>query len=366
MKRIPIITDQHFGSRGDSQVIYANQEEFYTKVFWPAIDAEGGVDTILCLGDVTDRRKFINYQTMSFAKHMFFEPARERGIEIHWILGNHDLPFKHSLQLSSHEAFREYANVHLYRTATRVLMDDVPVLLVPWLCDENTTASLDAIRVFDGSVVMGHFEFGGFEMFRGMENSHGMSVEAFKHFQRVFSGHYHHRSSKQNIHYLGAPYEMIWSDHGDSRGFHWWTPQTHALDFIENPHHLFYKFIYDDAGQSGSYVRTLLDSMKAANLTQKIVKVVVKQKTNAVWYDTFADAALKLGAHDLQFVDDTAWDDEDFGAVEHDHALDTKTLILRYVESLPWANNDVQRDVSLLMSELYHEATDRAKTLARN
>lgn len=366
MTRIPIITDTHFGARGDSAVLYASMEEFYQGIFWPSIDAEGDVDTLIHLGDVTDRRKFIAYQTLSFAKHMLFEPARQRGITIHWVLGNHDLPYKHSLQLSSHEAFREYENVRIYQDATTIDVQGVPVLLVPWLCDENMKSATQAIQQFDGAVVMGHFEFGGFDMFRGIPNTHGMSIDAFKHFTLVLSGHYHHKSSQGNIHYLGSPYQMIWSDHGDARGFHWWTPQTHTLDFVENPHHLFYKFTYDDANQSGTYVRDLLDSMTNANLTQKIVKVIVKQKTNAFWYDTFADAALKLGAHDLQFVDDTAWSADDFESVDHDHALDTQTLILRYIDSLPWANTDVQRDVSTLMSELYQEATDQAKTLARH
>lgn len=366
MSRIPIITDTHFGSRGDSEVLYRSMEEFYMNVFWPAIDAEGGVTTLVHLGDVTDRRKFIAYRTLSFAKHMFFEPARARGITVHWALGNHDLPYKHSLQLSSHEAFREYENVHIYHDATVLNIEDVPVLLVPWLCDENMKSAMAAIRAFDGGVVMGHFEFGNFEMFRGVPNMHGMSVDDFKHFNLVLSGHYHHKSSRDAIHYLGAPYEMIWSDADDPRGFHWWTPQTHQLDFVQNPHRLFYKFTYDDLDQPGTYVQTLLDSMVNSNITQKIVKVVVKHKTQPVWYDTFVDAALKLGAHDLQFVDDTAWSSEDFESVDHDHALDTQTLILRYIDSLPWANTGVQRDVSVLMSELYQEATDRAKTVARH
>lgn len=321
---------------------------------------------LLHLGDVTDRRRYINYQTLSFAKHMFFEPARARGIAVHWVLGNHDLPYKHSLQLSSHEAFREYENVRVYRDATIVPFDGVPVLFVPWLCDENMKSSMKAVSEFDGAVVMGHFEFGGFDMFSGIQNSHGMSVEAFKQFPLVLSGHYHHKSSRGNIHYLGAANEFIWSDAKDDRGFHWWTPETHTLDFVPNTHRLFYKFTYDDTNQAGTYVQELLDHMKQAGLPGKIVKVVVKQKKNAVWYDTFADAALKLGSHDLQFVDDTAWSGEDFESVEHDAALDTLTLIYQYVESLPWSNNELQRDVSVLMSELYHEAADQAKTLARN
>lgn len=297
---------------------------------------------------------------------MFFEPARARKITIHWLLGNHDLPFKHSLQLSSHEAFKEYKNVLVYRTASVVSIEGVEVLFMPWLCDENNAASMQTLASFNGSVVMGHFEFGGFEMYRGVPNEHGLSTDAFKHFPLVMSGHYHHKSSRGNIHYLGAPYQMIWSDHGDPHGFHWWTPQTHAIDFVENPYHLFYRFVYDDADKPATYVKELLSSMHAQDLSRRIVKVVVRKKTQPIWYETFADAVMKIGCHDVQFVDDTAWTPETNPTEMSDASMDTLSTIHWYVQSLPWANSDIQRDVSNLMTSLYHDATEHAKTVARN
>lgn len=341
-------------------------EKFYCDVFWPSIDAEGGVKEILCLGDVTDRRKFLQYQTLKFAKQMFFDPARDRGIKVHWVLGNHDLPFKHSLQLSSHEAFKEYANVQVYRDATVVPFNGVPVLLMPWLCGENIDSSFAAAEQFDGSVIAGHFEFGGFDVYRGFPMAHGLDAGRFAGFPLVMSGHYHHPSTKGNVHYLGSPYEMVWTDYGDARGFHWWTPTTHQLELVENPHHLFYKFVYDDAGQPGTYVQTLLSQMKASDLTQKIVKVLVRQKTQPVWYEAFADAVLRMGIHDVHFVDDTSAaaatsTDEHTGPV-----TDTLTMIHRYVGGLPWANTALQHDVTSVMTELFLEATDHAKTVGRN
>lgn len=365
-KRIPIITDTHFGVRGDSAVLYQTMEAFYQQVFWPAIDAEGDVTEILHLGDMTDRRKFVNFQTLSFAKHMFFEPAKQRGIQVHWLLGNHDLPFKHSLQLSSHEAFKEYKNVKVYRTATTITVNGVDVLLMPWLCDENTAKSMEMLTTFNGSVVMGHFEFGGFEMFRGITNEHGLSSDAFKHFPLVLSGHYHHKSSQQNIHYLGSPYEMVWSDYGDPHGFHWWTPETHALDFVENPHHLFYRFVYNDEDQPASYVRELLETIAAHELSQRIVKIIVQKKTQPTWYDRFADTLMRLGCYDVQFIDDGGWSAETMAHETSDASMDTLSTIHWYVQSLPWANNELQRDVTALMTSLYQEAAEHAKTVARN
>ena len=365
MTRIPIITDVHIGARGDSQVLYDVQEKFFMEVFWPAIDAEQNVTELLCLGDVTDRRKYIAYPTLAFAKHVFFEPAARRGIRLHWLLGNHDLPFKHSLSLSSHEAFKEYRNVEVYRTATEVNVAGTPVLMMPWLCEENVTASMAMLAAYTGSVVMGHFEFGGFEMFRGITNEHGLSSKPFKQFPLVLSGHYHHKSSQQNIHYLGSPYEMTWSDYGDPHGFHWWTPATHALEFVENPHHLFFKFVYDDTNQPSTYVKELLDTIAAQRVTQRIVKIQVRKKTQPLWYETFADAAMRLGCHDIQFIDDSGWTTDDIPTEEANTSLDTLSTIRWYVDSLPWANSDIQSDVSDLMIDLYREAAEQAKTLAR-
>lgn len=366
-KRIPIVTDTHFGSRGDSEVLYHVMEEFYSRVFWPAIDAEATVTDILHLGDMTDRRHVVNFQTLAFAKRVFFEPARQRGIRIHWLLGNHDLPFKQRVSLSSHEAFREYENVIVYATATQVMFEQTPVLLVPWLCQENYAHSMTALAQFAGSVVMGHFELSGFEMFRGVTNEHGLDPAPLQSFAQVFSGHYHHQSKRDNIWYLGSPYEMVWSDHGDPHGFHWWTPTTREITFVENPHHLFFKFVYNDEGQPSTYVKSLLEQIKLYPVQQRIIKVIVQRKTQLLWYDAFVDATLKLGCHDVQFVDDTGWATslDETGTEAETSTMDTRSTVQWYLQGLPWSNTQVQQDVTMMMMSLYEEAAEHAKTVAR-
>lgn len=375
MKQVAVIGDQHFGSKSDSIIIHAHQEEFYTKVFWPEIDtklASGEAATdVLILGDVTDRRKFINYQTSEFAKRVFFRPALDRGLTLHWILGNHDLPLKHSLTLSSSVVFREFTNIKVYDKPALQQFDDVAVLMLPWLCDQNYTRSMELLREFEeagGTVVAGHFEFAGFEPYRGLPNINGMDTAPFQSFPLVMSGHYHHRSTKGNIHYLGTPYELTWSDHGEPHGFHWWTPLTHELEFITNPHHLFYKFFYNDTGKNGSYVPNLIQEIQSVGITQKIIKVIVKAKTEPTWYDAFVDALYKLGPHDLQIVDDTAWTEEDLDEAREQtlDELDTLTLIHKFVDGMPWANTELQQDVTKLMANLYHQAQEKAKTSVRS
>lgn len=367
-KRVPVITDVHYGARADSPLIYENQGRFYNEVFWPTIDKENGVTDILHLGDLVDRRKFLNYITLDFAKKTFFRPAQERGIRIHWVLGNHDLPYKHSLSISGADAFREFDNLIVYKDATVVPFDGVPTLLMPWLCEENTESSMKTMKAFDGAVVAGHFEFSGFEMYRGIPNMHGDPTSDYEHFAMVMSGHYHHKSSRKNIHYLGSPFELSWSDYGDMRGFHWWTPQKNLIELVENTHHLFYRFVYDDSNAPTTYVRDLLANVRANDLKQKIVKVVVKHKTNPLWWETFADAMMKLDAHDVQFVDEIMQQSISNAVSSQDEnaAMDTITMINWYVNSLIWPNDETKEAVRNLMSELYHEASDQTNLLVRN
>ena len=91
--KVAVITDQHFGVRGDSILFLDYYEKFYRDVFFPTLDARG-IDTVLDLGDTFDRRKYVNFVTLRRAKQMYFDPLKERGITVHSVVGNHTTYFK--------------------------------------------------------------------------------------------------------------------------------------------------------------------------------------------------------------------------------------------------------------------------------
>jgi len=363
MGRIPVITDSHAGAKSDSIIIYNLQRKFYETVFWPAIDAEGGVKELIHCGDLLEKRRHINFTTLQFAKETFFEPAKKRGIKVHWIIGNHDSTMANTLELNGYEAFKEYDNVIPYTTATEVTIENQKVLFMPWICDANFRDSFQKLVDFEGSMLAGHLELYGFEMHKGMPMQHGYITDPFKHVPLVLSGHYHHKSTNGNINYLGSPFELTWSDYDDKRGFHWWDPQKNTIELVENPHNLFYCFTYDDKGKDSSYVKTFLDAIKKNDLEQKIIKIIVKTKTNPVWYEAFSDAMLKLGAFDVMFIDDTAWNTtvDESSIVDGEKSLDSLTMIKWYVKNTPFANDELKQSVHDLMEELYHEACDSTK-----
>ena len=77
-----------------------------------------------------------------------------------------------------------------------------------------------------------------------MENGH--ASELYKKFTKVFSGHYHTRSTDGTIHYLGNPYEMFANDVGDRRGFTIFDTETKEFFPVDNPYRLFYNVYYED------------------------------------------------------------------------------------------------------------------------
>ena len=79
--KVAIITDTHFGARNDSQHFDSYFRKFYDEVFFPYLD-QTGIKTLLHLGDVFDRRKYINFNTLRSCKEYFFEQLKVRGIDM--------------------------------------------------------------------------------------------------------------------------------------------------------------------------------------------------------------------------------------------------------------------------------------------
>ena len=78
--KVAVISDTHWGARNDSQAFMNYFRKFYEEVFFPTLQ-ERGIDTIIHMGDVVDRRKFINWKTVFQMREMFFDVCIDRGID---------------------------------------------------------------------------------------------------------------------------------------------------------------------------------------------------------------------------------------------------------------------------------------------
>ena len=353
--KVAIITDQHFGARNDSLHFLDFYEKFYDETFFPAIDA-AGITTVLILGDTFDRRKYVNFYSLQRAKKMFFGKLAARDIKVHMLVGNHDTYYKNTNDVNSPRlVLEEYENIHVIGHPRTIQIDGTSVCMMPWICPENYTDSMETLKNTDATICMGHFEIEGFQMYRGAPSHDGLEPKMFDKFDMVFSGHYHHKSSKKNIHYLGNPYEMTWQDYDDPRGFHIFDLKTHELEFVQNPNRMFLKVVYDDKDVEIKDIT----SMDLSHLKTTYVKVVVVNKTNPYLFDTFINNIYQVGPIDITIAEDFT-ETEDLADDDVDQAEDTTTILNKYVDNL---TTDLEKDrIKSLLRELYIEALNEETT----
>jgi len=349
--KIAIVTDMHIGVRGDSKVFLDHQERFFSNVFFPYLD-EHDIKVVFDLGDTFDRRKFINYNSLKRGKEFFFDELAKRNIEYHALVGNHTTYYTNTNDINSMDLLlREYDNFTLYENeAVELQMGSTKFLMTPWINRNNLESVLATIESTDAQVLMGHLEVKGFEMMKGTVCTHGLDMSVFNNFEAVYSGHFHHPSKYSNIEYLGAPYEMTWSDYEGRRGFHVFDTETKDLTRVQNPYRIFHKIDYDDEDMSVDDINSLDMSM----LEDTYIKVIVKNRTNAYLYDLFMNKLSESGAVDIKSIDDSM-NLENVGAEEIlDETKDTKEILHQYIDSLD-TTVDKQK-VKSLVNELYFEA----------
>ena len=353
--KIALITDTHAGARNDAAAFNEYFLKFYREIFFPYLDSHPEIETIVHLGDVFDRRKYVNFQTLESWRTNVFEKLeawrlQKEGRTIHIIIGNHDTFFKNTNTTNSVTELLGKYNWDVYKDPTTINLGGTDVCIVPWICEETHNPTLIELQKTQAQICMGHLELIGFDMFAGQTNlDHGYDPQLFNKFDRVFSGHFHHKSSKGNIDYLGSPYPMIWSDWGDRRGFHVFDTDTRDIEFIENPFQIFHKLFYNDTKETFESIM----NQDFAALTGMYLKVIVQKKVNPYWFDQFIEALQKASPCDISIVEGSF---EDSGETEDDvdEAKDTLTILMEYVDSLGLESG--QEDLKQVLRDLYIEA----------
>jgi len=356
--KIALITDQHFGARNDSIHFLDYYEKFYKSTFFPTLD-DNGITTVLILGDTFDRRKYVNFYSLKRTKEMFFDELAKRNITVYMLAGNHDTYFKNTNDVNSVDLLlREYKNVTVLDAPEVIHIPHgtigTEICMIPWICPENYNECLAEIENTSADLCMGHFEISGFAMHRGMPSLEGLNRDIFRRFDRVFSGHYHHRSTSDNITYLGNPYELTWQDYNDPRGFHIFDLDTYDNTFIPNPNVMFHRVIYDDREES----ITEITNKDLNKFTGTYVKVVVVNKTNPYLFDKFMNNLYNVNPIDITIAEDMVDLTE---GVENDminEAEDTITIINKFVDGIQEEHIDNDK-LKTVLKELYVEALNQ-------
>ena len=341
--KVAILTDTHYGAKKGSKHLHDYFELFYKNVFFPALK-EHGVSTVIHMGDAFDSRKSIDYQSLQWAKRVVFEPLK--NYEVHMIIGNHDCYYKNTNNVNSPELLLEdYTNIKKYSSPSSAKIGNLEIAFIPWICSENYDETLKFINKTNAKIAMGHLELNGFRAHRGHTMEDGMDTKVFSKFKKVFSGHFHTRSDDGHIFYLENPYEMFWNDVNDTRGFHIFDTETLEHTPVNNPYKLFYNIYYED---------TPYQMFDTSEYESKIVKVIVRKKSNPKSFEKFIDKLYSSGVQDLKIIENfEIQESEEFDVDEDENTL---SILSRYIEE-----TETQFDkttIKGILQEIYKEACE--------
>lgn len=326
--KIALLNDTHCGIRNSSEIFLDYAEKFYSDCFFPYLN-EHGIKNIIHLGDYYDHRKFINFKALHHNRKIFLEKLREYGITMDIIPGNHDVYFKNTNELNSlKELLGHYMNEVNIVMEPRVLeYDNTPIALIPWINSENYNQTMNFIKDCKADIVGAHLELNGFELSKGIMSHDGMDHRIFSKFDMVLSGHYHAKSHKDNIYYLGSQMEFFWSDASDPKYFHVLDTETRELTAVRNPHTLFERIYYDDRN-------TNYHNFDVSFCDHKFVKIVVINKSDLFTFDRFVDRIQDRAIHELKIAENF---EEFLGDAVQDESVnieDTNELLDSYIEAV--------------------------------
>lgn len=344
--KIAIINDTHFGARGDSQIFFDYFMRFFDDVFFPYLE-EHNIDTIIHAGDLMDRRKFINFNILNQVRTRFMDKLKSKNIKMHCILGNHDVYYRNTNEINSiRELFSN--DLTLYEKPEVVNFDGLDIALLPWVNKTNKDQCVEFIKTASAPILIGHLELNGYQVMRGVDFQGGMDKDPFDRYEKVLSGHFHCRQEKENVYYMGTQYQITFSDLHEKKGFHVLDTGSRNIEFIENPHMMFYCLTYNDS--SGPLD---LDSLNFSNMKNAFVKIYIEHKKHPYSFDRYMDKLYEAGVSKITTVDDannSSWQQEEIV----DLAQDTVTLINNEVDQLEEVKD--KSKLKKLIKDLYMES----------
>lgn len=190
-------------------------------------------DIIFC-GDWHHNRSEISVSTLQISADIL-DILCDFNILI--IVGNHDIFYKHRVDVNSLSILKGRSNVTVIDRITSIECFDKIITLCPW----NT--SCDEIPKSD--IVFGHFEIETFKMNTYKVCEEGLSIkDLLKKSSLIISGHFHLRHEKKfgagTILYVGNTFQMDFGDAENTKGYYILDIDTQEYEFFENtvsPHY---------------------------------------------------------------------------------------------------------------------------------
>ena len=231
--KIAMIADLHIGVKHGDDIWFASQRKFYTDQLVPELTVKG-ITELWILGDVFDSRPSITILTINRVIDLFKNVLKDFKIRI--IVGNHDMFYNSDLKVNSLRILELIPNVTVYDEQVADEIDGKKILFLPWITDYKKEDLITGTYDY----CFAHADIIGFDCGGGRPSDSGLQASyLLDHFNTVYSGHYHSRTTRhyeedKSISYLGAPYQLTRIDRDGIRGYDILDIGTGEKEFVEN------------------------------------------------------------------------------------------------------------------------------------
>ena len=199
-------TDIHYGLKSNS---HTHLNDCHRYMDWFISEAKArNAETCIFLGDWSHQRASVNIATMN-ASIRDLKKLNDNFEKVYFITGNHDLYYRDKRELNSVEYARDLPNF--------VMVDEWfiegDVAIIPWLVQDEWRK----IKKIKAKYMFGHLELPYFKMNAMVEmpDHGGLQSDHLTGPEYVFSGHFHKRQYKNNIHYISNAFPHNYADAGD-------------------------------------------------------------------------------------------------------------------------------------------------------
>lgn len=278
---IRILSDIHFGARRNSTLFH----DILIKELEVFLKMVKKTDSVVILGDVFESRTSVDFKVLNDAINFFIELTKKCK-EIFILVGNHDLYYKENKTDNVNCSFLEFDGCAKTKRASVEIVQEICIkeiqnkkcLFIPWVdTEEQKNKSEDSIINLKYDVVFGHFDI--INLYdKTSVNPTYIDENKFKNDTIIMSGHYHKRSEREKIIYVGSIISTTFNDVGNTKGFY--SISDSGVKFKEGTSPIFHYMNIEDSKIFSEALNNaspeLIDSM-TKKIKGNIIKLIVNE-----------------------------------------------------------------------------------------
>lgn len=320
--KFAIFSDLHLGVHNNSKTWHKIATD-WCDWFIKELKANNIKDVVFC-GDWHHNRSEISVLTLDISALLV---DKFRDFNLHMVIGNHDIPYKHGTEVNSVSIYNNRPNVKVYTKMEYLEAFDRKICFAPWEADLSTLQKCD--------LLFGHLEIQTFRMSTGKACDKGWSAtELLRNCPNIFTGHFHIRCERKykegTIVYTGNPFQMDFGDRNDTKGYYLFDLDSLKFEFVENmvsPEHHWLKL--------SKILEEGLDTFKT-NIIGNVVRVNVDIEHDTKELHRIFDKIIAY--QPVEFTPDYTYIaptlDGDIGMDDGLASIDIKRTMTEYIDSI--------------------------------